>query len=94
MKAIGIFGVKYRIKIVDLSGSEHDAIIDHTSKIVLMDKKLKGEKFCETLVHELGHAMFETTGLNQTSISADLQEVIVENFSKFMIQNFDIKLKK
>ena len=55
---------------------------------------LKGDAFFITLIHEIGHAVWDATGLNETSIPHDIQEIIVDNFAKGLVQNLDIKLKK
>ncbi len=47
----------------------------------------------ETFFHEAGHGLFDALGLNQTSIHPDLQEIIVEGYSKFLIKNFVIRFK-
>lgn len=89
-----IFGNKYRIKHIDISKSGTDGLCCHENKVIVIDKSLKGDEYSATLLHELGHAMFYSISLHQTSISPDLEEIIVENFSKMITNHFEIKLKR
>lgn len=46
------------------------------------------EKLAESLVHELGHAIFKRSSLDQCMISHDAQEMFVETFAKVITENF------
>lgn len=47
----------------------------------------------KTLLHELIHSVCDITGINQTSLSNDLQEIISENVSQAIGDNFHLRLK-
>lgn len=46
----------------------------------------------KTVLHELGHALLDRLGLWQTSLSLDLHELIVEAYSKFIYEQFTMKV--
>jgi Zn-dependent peptidase ImmA (M78 family) len=54
---------------------------------ITVDSSLVGKDKHSTIWHEFFHAVFFRTGLSQTSVSRDVQEVIVENFSIAVIEN-------
>jgi len=94
MSNIIIFGIKYKIKYVNLLSDNYLGWFKPIEQEILIEHTLKGDKRMKTLIHEIGHGVFHTTGLNQTSIGYDLQEIIVENIAQAIVQNFDIKPKK
>lgn len=63
------------------------------SKIVL-DKKLKGDLKKHIQLHEEFHAVFDRLSLNRTSIPHDIQEVIVDGFSLFVVEMYNIREKR
>ena len=63
-------------------------------KTIYIDKNLKGDEFKKTLVHEMGHAMVYILGLNNASLSMDLEEILVDNFSNMINSAFNLSLKK
>lgn len=46
------------------------------------------EKIPETICHELFHSAFKRAGLDQCMVSHDAQELICEQFSKVITENF------
>jgi hypothetical protein len=40
-------------------------------------------------LHEIIHCVLHRVGLNQTSLTSDLQEIIAENISCFLVENLD-----
>lgn len=60
---------------------------------ILIDAELVGDEFMLTLLHEVGHAIFARTGLSQAGISKEVEEILVENFSVALVENFKLRLK-
>lgn len=60
---------------------------------IVIDQSLDGTLFLETLIHEIGHAVFYRTGIRQTKMPLEVEEIICENISKALIENLDIKIK-
>lgn len=64
------------------------------NKIIKIDSSLKGKNKNHTLCHELFHAVFDRLGFHNTSLSLDMEELIVDNLSQVLIENMDIKWKQ
>jgi len=48
----------------------------------------------QTILHEEFHAVWDRLGLNQTSVHADIQDIICESFATFITENYTLKQKK
>jgi Zn-dependent peptidase ImmA (M78 family) len=87
-----IFGVVPEITMVDEivleNGQRAYGIFFHEGYKIQISKAQLEETKIKTLIHELNHALFERTGLNQTDIPLNLQEVICETFSTYIFENF------
>jgi len=44
----------------------------------------------QVLLHEIGHAIFSRQGINQVPHTLDLQEMVVQNFSTWFVENLDL----
>jgi len=95
---IPIFGKVYLITIVEQSindkDEDTDATIDFENNIIEITKKENNKNILHTILHELLHGVIERIGINQTDLSDNLEEVIVESFSTFLVDTFIIKFKK
>lgn len=86
-KTVMVLGVKYNVKVmtaVIFNGEEMSGICDRFDKVISLSKRQNKTKklMLQTFFHELGHAIFYESSLIQTSISHDLEEMIVDIFSK------------
>jgi Zn-dependent peptidase ImmA (M78 family) len=52
------------------------------------------DELVKTILHELGHSIMDRIGLVRTSVHNDLFEIIVEAYSRFIHDNFKLKLPK
>lgn len=89
-----ILGKDIRYKRVDLSSVGAVGLYDPKSKTILIDKTLKGDEFKQTMLHEQFHCLWDRLGLNCTEISDDIQEVIVESFSQFVIDHYSLRERR
>ena len=48
----------------------------------------------QVLVHELFHAMFQRVSLVQAKIPLEIEEIIVDSFSTFLVETFSLRLLK
>ena len=76
-----------------MSDTNSVGVCFNDKKLIMINSDLSKDEFNQTLIHELGHAMFHAIGLHQTSIGYNLEEIIVENFSKIVVEKFNVKLK-
>lgn len=86
-----VYGRPVSVKIVenlidDLTGRTLAGVYYHDNGSILINGSLSRDEQCKTILHELGHALMYRIGLNQTSISEDNHEIIVEAFSNFMFE--------
>lgn len=78
-KSYNIKGVTYKVIITDKIDSAGQC--DPENKKIYIHSQMNKENKELTLYHELGHALLTEVGVIQTSVNADMQEIIVENFS-------------
>jgi len=69
---------------------------DREEKIIRINKEMnKGiRNIIKTLLHECGHVLFEENSWNQEERLEAFEQVISNEFSEFMDDNFNISLKK
>lgn len=88
IKSLSIKGTKYKIKIVPLD-DDHGKIC-YKTKIIKLDSNDDEEQRARTLLHEIGHGIFNELSFNQP-INEQLEEVIVDNFANVF---YDLFFKK
>ena len=92
-----VLGTKYKIQIVKgLKCDEGQSVhgwCDESKKCISIDAGEMGDVFTGTLLHEIGHAVFNESAINQTSIHDDLKEIMVEQIAKVINQAFSLKIK-
>ena len=95
-KTIQVFGRDYKIALTkhlkDEDGNRVDGLFCAKTSVISIDTEDKNQ--VHTLIHELGHAVFERTSLNQTDISSNLQEIVVNSIATVLTENFNISLRK
>lgn len=64
-----------------------------TGDVLEIEETLTGAEETQTELHEFFHAVNERLGFVQTSISEDLWELIVENYARALVENYEIKPK-
>ena len=96
MKAIRIYG--WEIPIVKQKGltDAHGVLgfYDYTTKTIVIDASLKKADYMATLLHEVVHALFHRGGLHQTKIPTSVEEIICEQVSTVLIENFNLTAKR
>lgn len=93
MKKKNILGkwVTYLTDILEPRG--YYGLYDPEESTITLDKNLKGNLKKHIQLHEEFHAVFERLSLNRTSISHDIQEVIVDGLALFVVEHYDVKEK-
>lgn len=89
---IEIFGQDYEIKRAPLTQSELYGFCDRAKKEIVIDNKIRGEKYTVTLIHELIHAIFCELSITET-LEHNQEEIINDNIAKCLAKNFYIKKK-
>lgn len=91
---LNIFGRKTSVKVTKNLALNHGALgfySKSSNQIQIADDQTKDEAI-QTLIHEAGHALFQRCGVSQ-AITPEMEEVIVEQFSIMIFENFTIALK-
>ena len=92
--SLNIFGKKVPVKVIDgLMESGIAGLFKPQTEEIYIAKKQTKDDAVHTLLHEIGHAVIQRTGIKQ-AIPHEIEEVIVENMATVIIENFTISLKK
>lgn len=95
MKSVMVFGTRVKISRVKNLIKDYNVrgLYYYEEKRIEIDASLKGDDYKATLLHELVHAVWDLTGLNQTAASTDVQELVAENISQFFTKTFKWNLR-
>lgn len=88
---VNIFGCTYQIKYDDLSKTDACGYTDNRHRLIVIDSSLKDDDLKHTLLHEYFHAVLYRTSVVQ-SLSHDLEEIIVDQISTFLVDNYNFDL--
>lgn len=94
-ESINVKGVVYQIIKTDTFPEEGnlEGLCDLEKKIIYVKKSLKTPDLKKAFLHELFHAVLFEVGVHCTEISEDLEHIIVENLSNFVVDSFSIHSK-
>ncbi len=92
-KHIEVFGKKIKITLVD--ELKDDEGLDLEGEYNPNNSEIK-LAVCnhQTLCHELFHCVLNRTGVRQSNLSPELEEVIVENIATFITETFNLRFKR
>lgn len=91
---VNIFGAKVSIEFKQIPDEMGLAgYYDYTKLSIVVDSRLKGDAKISTILHECLHGCFHRMSYRQ-SIPHALEEVMIDQISNFLVENFDIKFKK
>ncbi len=93
IKSLNILGMKVKVVYVDLSAENICGKYNYKERKIYIDKKLDKETMQVTLFHEFLHATFYRAGLPNAKISDDAEEIMVDQFSKALVENFHFRPK-
>jgi len=87
IKSVNVLGQKVPIKHCEMQDGYIGLFWPDDNRIEINIDCPK-EKLAESIVHEIGHAIIKRSGLDQTQISHDVQEIICDQFAKVITENF------
>lgn len=89
-RSINVMGKEYKI-IKDPTIEECGFLLEDAGTITI-NTSYPDDEILNTLVHELGHALFRRCGFNQ-GIQDQLEEAIVQSYANMITEIFTLKLK-
>ena len=91
-KIFNVFGLKIKLKLVELHPNVAGQY-DYSTNIITLNSLHEDDmELLHTMIHECGHAMFYRVSINQ-AVSFEVHEYIVNNMATMLLENFDIKPK-
>jgi Zn-dependent peptidase ImmA (M78 family) len=88
MKKLNVLGQKVAVKIKPCLNPMNCGEYHFDTKDIYIDPSAEN-KF-SIYVHEMVHAIFDRSGLNQTQTSHDVQEILCENIATVLTENFKV----
>lgn len=92
IKSLNVFGQKIKISHKKMD-EDYLGLFYPAENRIEINVNCPKEKLEETIIHELFHATFKRSALDQCHISSDAQEIIVEQFAKVICENFKLTKK-
>ena len=91
-KSLDVFGLLVPVDFMEDLQKEIDADGQYCAinKTIKIDESLEGLELDMTMIHELGHAIFDRIGLGQ-GVSKEFEETVVDSFATCLAENFIIK---
>jgi Zn-dependent peptidase ImmA (M78 family) len=89
---LNVLGEIIKVKSVKMD-EKYLGLYYHDQKLIEINNTSDQSTYENTLIHELFHAAWRRGSLHQTDISADLEEIIVDLFSKVLTENFKLVKK-
>lgn len=91
-KSINVFGLETKIEMIEIDESLNAiALFEPANKRIVLDPR--SESLFQDFCHELWHLFWFRTGMRQYVVDQHVEEIIAENFSVMMQENFkDIAL--
>jgi len=86
--------VKY-LKRMKVDGHDTDGYCDPKRRVIaIRDKAVNSNDYYRILMHEVLHAIWHESGLDNTNIGIDMEEVIVENFATALNEIFKVSIRE
>jgi len=95
--SIDVFGATIEIierKYLTFGEDKVDGLFIPDQKVILIEKTLSKEDKIQTLIHELGHAVIWRVSINQSGLSPELEEVIVDTYATMLTEVFNLRFNK
>ena len=89
-----VWHTKYKWNLRDDENTKLDGWMIPDERCIYIDRMLSAEEKYQTYLHELIHALMFELSLHTTSLSLDVEEIICEGLSKFLVENCNIRWKK
>jgi hypothetical protein len=92
LMTLDIFGQKFSVYQSDIS-DEYLGQCSYKEQRIDIHPEAQGDLFLETLLHEFLHALFFRMSYKQSGIPHALEEVMIDQIAKCLVENFKITKK-
>ena len=89
-KSLNVFGQLVKVEFAELDPSIGG--LSYAKGLIQINSQLERRMVKHVLLHEFFHSVISRLALDQ-NISLDTEEMLVDNLSKCLLENFDVKLK-
>ena len=86
--------ISHKWNLKDDHGILCDGLCEPKLKTVYLDRSLSKADKESALLHEVFHAVIYEVGLHQSSLTLDVEEMLVENLSLFVLETFNVRIKR
>lgn len=87
-KSVTVFGEKFKVIRKPLTAEGLAGYCDRSNNTIVVASELITIDAFQTLLHEIGHAVFGRIGLMQ-AINPELEEIVVESLATCFVENFE-----
>lgn len=93
IKSFDVLGKKVKVVFRDMT---EEAVCGHFvygEDLIEINNKLNSETQEITIMHELIHSVFARAGIHNARVSGDIEEIIADQVSKVILENFRLVKK-
>ena len=96
-RSIRVYGhkwdIKYKWNLRDDNGEAVDGMCDNKERAIYIDRSSDKEERLGIFFHELFHVIIHELKVGQTELNPEVEEIIVEGISDYLVRNFNIRRK-
>ncbi len=89
-KYLKVLGKKIKVVFRDMTEENVCGHYLYAQKLIEINSALDPITQQVTLLHELVHAVFDRAGIHSANISHDIEEIICDQVSKVILENFKL----
>lgn len=93
IKSFDVLGKKVKVIFRDMNEEGVCGHFIYGEDLIEINNKLTSETQEITIMHELIHSVFARSGVHNAKISADIEEIICDQVSKVILENFKLVKK-
>lgn len=93
IKSFDVLGKKVKVIFRDMTEENVCGHFIHSEDLIEINNQVIPELQEITIMHELIHSVFARAGIHNAKISADIEEIIADQVSKVILENFKLVKK-
>lgn len=93
IKTFDVLGKKVKVVFRDMTIEGVCGHFVYVDNLIEINNKLDKDTQEITIMHELIHSVFARSGIHNARVSADIEEIIADQVSKVILENFRLVKK-